>query len=100
MRRRGLMNRVMSPTSQASPSRTSPPPHSMVSAAWHRVEYRTIRGSEVIEPGPEREAEVLQERLRIKTLIMPERMGNIFKALIQYKGLSERPQLSGLRKIF
>ncbi len=57
-------------------------------------------GSEVIEPGPEREAEALQERLRIKTLIMPERMGNIFKVLIQYKGLSERPQLSGLKKIF
>ena len=60
-------------------------------------------GSEVVEtgePGPEREAEALQERLRIKTLIMPERMGNIFKVLIQYKGLSERPQLSGLRKIF
>jgi len=57
-------------------------------------------GSAVIEPGPEREAEALQERLRIKTLIMPERMGNIFKVLIQYKGLSERPELSGLRKIF
>ena len=57
-------------------------------------------GTETGEPGPEREAEALQERLRIKTLIMPERMGNIFKVLIQYKGLSERPQLSGLRKIF
>lgn len=57
-------------------------------------------GSEVTKPGPEREAEALQERLRIKTLIMPERMGNIFKVLIQYKGLSERPQLIGLRKIF
>ncbi|MBI5406700.1 MAG: SAM-dependent methyltransferase [Nitrospirae bacterium] len=60
-------------------------------------------GSEVIEtgePGPEREAEALKEKLRIKTLIMPERMGNIFKVLIQYKGLSEKPELSGLKKIF
>lgn len=57
-------------------------------------------GSDVGEPGPEREAEALQERLKIKNLIMPERMGNIFKALIQYKGISGRPQLSGLRKIF
>lgn len=57
-------------------------------------------GSEITEPGPEREAEALQERLRIKTLIMPERMGNIFKVLIQYQGLSERPELSGLKKFF
>jgi len=57
-------------------------------------------GTETGEPGPEREAEALQKRLRIKTLIMPERMGNIFKVLIQHKGLSEKPDLSGLKKIF
>ena len=57
-------------------------------------------GTETGEPGPERGAEALQKRLRIETLIMPERMGNIFKVLIQHKGLSEKPDLSGLKKIF
>ncbi len=43
-------------------------------------------------------SEALQERLTIKNLIMPGRMGNIFKVLIQYKGLAEIPELSGLKK--
>lgn len=45
------------------------------------------------------EAEALQERLLIKNLIMPGRMGSVFKILIQYKGLAERPELSGLKPL-
>lgn len=45
------------------------------------------------------EVEALMERLRIKNLILPGRMGNIFKILVQYKGLEKMPGLSGLRKI-
>lgn len=45
------------------------------------------------------ESEALQERFLIKNLIMPGRMGNVFKILIQYKGIEERPELSGLRPL-
>ncbi len=45
------------------------------------------------------EAEALQERLLIKNLIMPGRMGSVFKILIQYKGIGGRPELSGLRPL-
>ena len=44
------------------------------------------------------ETEALKERLMIKNLIMPGRMGNIFKILIQYKEFEGIPSLSGLKK--
>ena len=44
------------------------------------------------------ESDALKERLLIKNLIMPGRMGNVFKVLIQYKGFADKPALSGLRK--
>lgn len=44
------------------------------------------------------ETEALLGRLLIKKLILPGRMGDIFKVLIQYKGLEEKPDLSGLKK--
>jgi SAM-dependent MidA family methyltransferase len=40
--------------------------------------------------------EVMNERLTLKNLILPGGMGEIFKVLIQHKGI-ERPQLEGLR---
>ena len=42
------------------------------------------------------ETEKLQARLRLKRLIHPEDMGEIFKVLIQHRGVS-RPKLTGLR---
>lgn len=42
------------------------------------------------------ETEKLQARLRLKRLIHPEDMGEIFKVLIQHRGVS-RPKLAGLR---
>jgi len=42
------------------------------------------------------EWEAMTERLTIKNLILPGGMGEIFKVLIQHKGI-ERPQLDGLR---
>ena len=40
--------------------------------------------------------EAMNERLTLKNLILPGGMGEIFKVLIQHKGI-ERPQLDGLR---
>lgn len=40
----------------------------------------------------------LRERLLIKNLIMPGGMGEVFKVLIQSKGLEDIPPLSGLKK--
>lgn len=54
---------------------------------------------EAISRSASTEAEALQERLLIKNLIMPGRMGNVFKILIQYKGIEERPELRGLRPL-
>src|SRR3990172_8323247 len=44
------------------------------------------------------EADALSARLLIKNLIMPGRMGNVFKVLVQYKGFDSGPELSGLNK--
>jgi len=44
------------------------------------------------------EDDALSARLLIKNLIMPGRMGNVFKVLVQYKGLDSAPELSGLNK--
>lgn len=44
------------------------------------------------------EADALNARLLIKNLIMPGRMGNVFKVLVQYKGFESEPELSGLNK--
>ena len=44
------------------------------------------------------EADALSARLLIKNLIMPGRMGNVFKVLVQYKGFDSKPELSGLNK--
>ncbi len=44
------------------------------------------------------ETDALNERLLIKNLIMPGRMGNVFKVLVQYKGFDSVPVLSGLNK--
>jgi SAM-dependent MidA family methyltransferase len=45
------------------------------------------------------EVEALQLRLSLKHLIEPERgMGEIFKVLIQHKGM-DQPQLDGLREL-
>ena len=44
--------------------------------------------------------EGLKMRLSLKHLIAPERgMGEIFKVLIQHKGIEEKPQLDGLRML-
>lgn len=37
----------------------------------------------------------MKETMAVKKIIMPEGMGNIFKVLAQYKGLSEEPRLKG-----
>ncbi len=44
------------------------------------------------------EADALSARLLIKNLIMPGRMGNVFKVLIQHKGFEFVPELIGLKK--
>ncbi|MCC6544265.1 MAG: SAM-dependent methyltransferase [Nitrospirae bacterium] len=44
------------------------------------------------------ETDALNARLLIKNLIMPGRMGNVFKVLVQYKGFDTVPELSGLNK--
>ena len=44
------------------------------------------------------ETEALKQRLLIKNLIMPGRMGEVFKILIQQKGLDNISVLSGLKK--
>ncbi len=44
------------------------------------------------------ETDALNARLLIKNLIMPGRMGNVFKVLVQHKGFDILPELSGLKK--
>ena len=44
------------------------------------------------------ETDALNARLIIKNLIMPGRMGNVFKILVQSKGFDKTPALSGLKK--
>jgi SAM-dependent MidA family methyltransferase len=51
--------------------------------------------ADVYDPG-QSEAERLQARLKLKRLINPEGMGNIFKVLIQHQGLVA-PHLVGLK---
>jgi SAM-dependent MidA family methyltransferase len=51
--------------------------------------------ADLYDPG-ETEISRLQARLKLKRLIHPEGMGNIFKVLIQHRGLGS-PQLTGLR---
>jgi SAM-dependent MidA family methyltransferase len=52
---------------------------------------------EAVRVGDEKGSrEAMNERLTLKNLILPGGMGEIFKVLIQHKGI-ERPQLDGLR---
>jgi SAM-dependent MidA family methyltransferase len=51
--------------------------------------------ADLYDPG-QNEAEKLEARLKLKRLINPEGMGNIFKILIQHRGLGA-PRLTGLR---
>ncbi len=51
--------------------------------------------SDLYDPG-QSETEQLQARLKLKRLINPEGMGNIFKVLVQHRGLHS-PRLTGLR---
>jgi SAM-dependent MidA family methyltransferase len=51
--------------------------------------------ADVYDPG-QGEIEQLQARLKLKRLISPTGMGNVFKVLIQHRGIS-RPQLTGLK---
>jgi len=44
------------------------------------------------------ETEALKQRLLIKNLIMPGRMGEVFKILIQQKGFDNISVLSGLKR--
>lgn len=50
---------------------------------------------DLYDPG-QTEAEKLQARLKLKRLIYPETMGNIFKVLIQHRGITT-PRLTGLK---
>jgi len=49
--------------------------------------------ADVYDPG-QTELEMLQARLRLKRFISPEGMGNIFKALVQHRGVS-KTELTG-----
>lgn len=51
--------------------------------------------ADLYEPG-QNEVEKLQARLRLKRLLHPGGMGNVFKILIQHRGISA-PQLTGLK---
>ncbi len=51
--------------------------------------------ADLYEPGSS-EVENLKARLKLKRLIHPEGMGNIFKVLVQHRGISS-PQLTGLK---
>jgi len=51
--------------------------------------------ADLYEPGAN-EIENLQARLKLKRLIHPEGMGNVFKVLIQHRGI-ESPSLTGLK---
>jgi SAM-dependent MidA family methyltransferase len=51
--------------------------------------------ADVYDPG-QSELEKLQARLKLKRLISPAGMGNVFKVLIQHRGVSARP-LRGLK---
>lgn len=53
---------------------------------------------EEISANASNETEALSARLLLKNLIMPGRMGNVFKVLVQYKGFESEPELSGLNK--
>ena len=60
------------------------------------------RGNEfedLYEPGAS-ELDRTRARLMLKTLIHPEGMGETFQVFIQYKGLPEAPQLTGLAGIW
>jgi SAM-dependent MidA family methyltransferase len=49
--------------------------------------------SDVYDAG-QTETEMLNARLKLKRLISPEGMGNIFKVLVQQRGIS-KPELTG-----
>jgi SAM-dependent MidA family methyltransferase len=51
--------------------------------------------ADVYNPG-ETEIQMLQARLKLKRLISPEGMGNIFKVLVQQRGIT-KTELTGLR---
>jgi len=51
--------------------------------------------ADVYDPG-QTELEKLQARLKLKRLISPAGMGNVFKVLIQHRGVS-KPQPTGLK---
>jgi SAM-dependent MidA family methyltransferase len=51
--------------------------------------------ADIYDPG-QTEIEMLQARLRLKRLISPEGMGNIFKVLVQQRGISQAG-LTGLK---
>jgi SAM-dependent MidA family methyltransferase len=51
--------------------------------------------ADLYDPG-QSEAEKLQARLKLKRLINPEGMGNIYKVLVQHRGV-ELPALTGLK---
>lgn len=53
----------------------------------------TVEGQDDFQYNPE----ALKKTMAIKQLIMPHGMGSIFKVLIQYKGLTEPPVLTGLK---
>jgi SAM-dependent MidA family methyltransferase len=51
--------------------------------------------ADLYEPGAS-ELENLKARLKLKRLIHPEGMGNIFKVLVQHRGIAV-PRLTGLK---
>ena len=51
--------------------------------------------ADLYEPGAT-ELENLQARLKLKRLVHPEGMGNVFKVLVQHRGI-ESPKLTGLK---
>ena len=51
--------------------------------------------ADLYEPGAS-EVENLKARLKLKRLIHPEGMGNIFKVLVQQRGIAS-PRLTGLK---
>ena len=51
--------------------------------------------ADLYEPGAS-EVENLKARLKLKRLIHPEGMGNIFKVLVQHRGITS-PRLTGLK---
>jgi len=51
--------------------------------------------ADLCQPGAS-EVENLKARLKLKRLIHPEGMGNIFKVLVQHRGITS-PRLTGLK---